>query len=108
MTRQLLAKTVNCTGIQRSINGWRIALLALLSIAASQLVLAGHQFAHDETLVAESCAVCIQLEQLDVPVAAGKSASLSQSIEVFRPPFGDQQTAIGVVRHYASRAPPIF
>ena len=85
---------------------WRIALLALLSIAASQLVPAGHQFAHDEIVVAENCAVCIQLEQLDTAAVVAGSASLLLFAELFQPVLTDRLFADDIARRYWSRAPP--
>ncbi len=94
------------TQIQNNIKRWRIALLALLSIAASQLVLAGHQFAHDETVVAENCAVCIQLEQLESPTIGAESASLMTFAKLVLPVLTDRVVADDIVRRYSSRAPP--
>ena len=99
-------KQVDRTRIQLNIKRWRVALLALLSIAASQLVLAGHQFAHDETIVAENCAVCLQLEQLDSPPVVAESATLLPYAKLVPPVLADHLVAGGIVRRYSSRAPP--
>ena len=94
------------TQIQTSIKHWRIALLALLGIAASQLVLAGHQLAHDETVVAENCTVCIQLEQLDSPTVGAGSASSMAIAKPVLPVFTDRVVADDIICRYSSRAPP--
>ena len=89
------------------VRSWRIALLAGLVFACSQLVFAGHQFEHDSHASEEVCAACLQVQQLDDVAPGGDCAPLpapaAEHVQ-FRP--------TAVVEHrddaapYSTRAPP--
>ena len=87
---------------------WRIALAAMLAIAGSQLAFAGHQFEHDLDSTDDVCAVCLQIERLDLPPCAVAAALLPA------PEFESPQVApatLGVsaaVSPYSTRAPPLL
>ena len=87
---------------------WSIALLAVCGFAASQAVLAGHQFAHDDGVVAESCAICIQLEQFQSALAPSTPALVPFLYRDLPAVGAVSLPASGAFTHYASRAPPIF
>jgi hypothetical protein len=88
------------------IRRWRFALLVLLCVGGSQLVMAGHQFQHDDVLVAESCAVCIQLDQLDSPVPGTDLLLSIPAPFAGEFTFTDAQHNNGPARFYVGRAPP--
>lgn len=60
---------------QDKVTCWRMAILAVVAIACSQLALAGHQFEHDLGNAADACALCAGLQDLDAPPAASSSLS---------------------------------
>lgn len=95
------------TDVLTCMKRWRFALLGLLCVVGSQLVLAGHQFQHDELLVVESCAVCAQLEQLysPVPGAAVVVAFPAPLTEDF--PAIDRHRGNRTATFYFGRAPPV-
>jgi len=91
---------------QGRVRSWRLALLALLAVACSQLALAEHQFEHDAGVAGDVCAVCLQLEQFDIPHAAplsGITADTPVSLDTTRNPAHVTPAAAAP---YASRAPP--
>ena len=86
----------------------RLVLLSLLCVAGSQLAVAGHQFQHDELVVSDSCAACVQLEQLDGPLSDLDAAPPlpSACAGVFQ--VVDVTPAAAPFTHYLGRAPPRF
>lgn len=87
---------------------WRIVLLALLCVAGSQLAIAGHQFQHDELLVSDSCAVCVQLEQLDGPTPDVERAPAAPTTTTSACQSGTFVPTMSSFAHYYGRAPPGF
>lgn len=87
---------------------WHVAVAALVAIAGSQLVFAGHQFEHDLDSMDDVCAVCLQIERLDQPPCDIPAASLPA------PVFESPQAAPAVpgvataVSPYSTRAPPLL
>lgn len=89
----------------RSAN-WRLALLALLAIAWSQLAIAEHQFEHDAGVAGDVCAVCLQIEQLDVPHAIVPAVDVGDAPETAVAGRNSIPVVRAAVTPYASRAPP--
>lgn len=85
------------------------AWLALVALAASQFVLAGHQFEGDVSNVADLCHVCVQLDRLDDCVAAHVSLT---TVEVSNQSAVPLPTATlsepAPCRAFNSRAPPLL
>lgn len=90
-----------------SISRWRVALLVLLFAAGSQVVLAGHQFQHDDLLVSESCAICAQVEQQDVPLPAAVHHIFTAPLALPSCAWQQSGDGTGLVVHYRGRAPPV-
>ena len=93
-------------GQKPAVRSRRIALAALLALACSQLVFAGHHFEHDASGVDEVCAACLQLEQFDNPsFVAAKPAAAAQTVELAKA----RLTALVELTEsapYSTRAPP--
>ena len=89
------------------VRSWRIALLAGLVFACSQLVFAGHQFEHDTHVVEEACAACLQVQQLDdtAPGGAGTEPA-PPSAELILPPSPAVFEQRKNPAPYSTRAPP--
>jgi len=84
----------------------RAAWLALLVVLGSQLFLAGHQFQHEGLTTSEACTTCMQLDQLDVPVATPVKCLLTpQSLAAIASGHSSQFIALPLAP-YSSRAPP--
>ena len=62
-------------GQKPTVRSRRIALAALLALACSQLVFAGHQYQHEADSIDDVCAACLQLEQFDNPTFSDSSAA---------------------------------
>ena len=90
------------------LRSWRIALAALLAIAGSQLVFAGHQYEHDLDSVDDTCAVCLQIERLDQP-PCDNPAALLQAPVFQLPQIAPATLGISAaVSPYSTRAPPLL
>lgn len=84
----------------------RAAWLAMIVVAGSQLVLAGHQFQHDGVTGNEVCTTCVQLDEFDAPVTlAPANPPLSSQLPVVLPDRGSLIDRLSL-SPYSSRAPP--
>lgn len=89
-----------------TVRSWRIALAAVLALACSQLVFAGHQHQHDADGIDEVCATCLQLEQFDHPPIARAMVSLPEAAVMRVQTLRSSLTTLGDPTPYSSRAPP--
>ena len=81
-------------------------MLCMLAFGFAQLAIAGHQFQHDAGPATDVCAVCLQLDHLDVPHATEPA-----EVPVTRTasPTGrkyDALVSVARFHHFDSRAPP--
>lgn len=92
-------------GLQDAHLRWRIALLALVLLAGSQLTIAEHQFSHDD-LVTDACGVCLKLDQLDEAVPAAGGAPIIAVADRSTPCRPSRRPCDRAAHPYQSRAPP--
>lgn len=85
----------------------RATWLALAALLSMQLVLAGHQFDHTATSVAESCEFCVQLDRLDDGVVGHSSPAIIRHDSFVESSFAITAFVSSAAhRAYNSRAPP--
>ena len=99
------SKAMAISGMEKGANSG-LAFIAVLLLAASQLVLAAHQFSHDE-LEAEHCVVCLQLEQVDTPLLPSAAVVGAPTTEAQAGFATHRVFTVSSIFSYASRAPPL-
>jgi len=87
---------------------WRLVWLAVFVVAWTQVAIAGHQFEHTASTVADTCEICAQLERAGgAPAPALADAGLySAPAVVAIPAIGTLTIAAAVA--YSPRAPPLL
>lgn len=87
---------------------WQLMWLAVFIVAWMQVAVAGHQFEHSATAVADTCETCSQLERAGgAPVPALANAGLFSSPAVVAVP-ATGTPSIAAAAAYSPRAPPVL
>lgn len=87
---------------------WQLMWLAVFIVAWTQVAVAGHQFEHSATTVADTCETCAQLERAGgalVPALAD-AGLFSVPAVVAVPATGSP--SITAAAAYSPRAPPVL